>query len=120
MRKFLLSTALAGALAACSTVNGVTTVDPNFIASVQSIAATACSIVPTVDTILAIFNAGIAATATAVSSAICSAAPPKASAAFKALPLKAEAPNNPAVIGTVNGVQVTGWRAGAVKFGRKR
>ncbi len=120
MRKFVLSTALAGALAACSTVNGVTTVDPNFIASVQSITATACSIIPTVDSIIALFNAGIAATATAVSGAICAAAPKQASAAFKALPLKAAAPNNPAVIGAVNGVQVTGWRAGAVRFGRKR
>lgn len=120
MRKLMLSAVMAIGLAACSTINGVTTVDPNFISSVQSITATACAIIPTVDSIVAIFNSGIAATATAVANAICSAAPPKASLAFKALPLRAAAPNTPAVIGTVNGVTVTGWRAGAVKFGGKR
>ncbi len=120
MRKLMLGAAMATGLAACSTINGVTTVDPNFIASVQSIASTACSVIPTVDSIIAIFNAGIAATATAVANAVCSAAPPKASAVFKALPLRAQVPNTPAVIGTVNGVQVTGWRAGAIRFGGER
>jgi hypothetical protein len=122
MRKLLSSAAVAASLAAagCATTNGVTTVNPNFIASVQSISATACSIIPTVDTIIAIFNAGIAATATAVSNAICGAAPPKSSGRFKALPTEAQAPNRPVVIGTVSGIQVTGWRASAVRFGHRR
>jgi len=77
-------------------------------------------VIPTVDSILAIFNSGIAATATAVANAVCSAAPPTASAAFKALPLRAQAPNSPAVIGSVNGVTVTGWRAGAVRFQNRK
>jgi len=120
MRKLMLGAVMATGLAACSTTNGVTTIDPNFIASVQSIASTACSVIPTVDSIIAIFNSGIAATATAVANAVCTAAPPKASLAFKALPLRAAAPDSPAVIGTINGVTVIGWRAGAVKFGGKR
>jgi hypothetical protein len=120
MRNLMLGAAMAAGLAACSTINGVTTIDPNFIASVQSIAATACSVIPTVDSIIAIFNAGAGATATAVAGAICSAAPPKASAALKALPLRSQSPNTPAVIGSVNGVTVTGWRAGAVKFRGRR
>lgn len=119
MRKLFLVTAFAGSLAACSTVNGVATVDPSFIASVQSITATACSIIPTVDTIIALFNAGVASTATAVSSAICSAIPPKASAAFKAIPLKAGS-NNPAVCGTANDVPINCWRRGTVRFGHRR
>ena len=119
MRKLMLSAAAAIGLAACSTINGVTQVDPNFIASVQTITAQACAIVPTVDSIIAIFNTGVAATATAVSSAICAAAPKPKSAAFYALPLKA-AGGAPAVVGTVSGVQVTGWRAGAVRFQTRR
>lgn len=118
MRKLLLS-AFAGLtlLAGCATnpTTGVTTVSPSFIASVQSIASTTCAFIPTVDTIIAMFNAGIGATATAVSSAICSGvSKPAASARLKGLPFRSSgavaAPLTNVIINGVS-VPITGWRA---------
>ena len=111
MRKLLMSTAVACSvmLGACSTTQ-VT----NFLAQVQADTAAACLFVPTIDTILAVAQslgfapAAIAGAAiTTVANAICSQVPPPASAKYRALAKQ----GGPAKgIGSVNGVQISGWR----------
>jgi len=119
MRKFMLGAALASsiALAGCTAAQieaAATTVEND----IQAGTAALCGIVPTLPAITSVAGVlfpGISsitevaiAGETAIEKEICSAAPPPASARFKALPLKS-AP--PAVIGrTAHGVVVTGWR----------
>ncbi len=111
MRKWLVSTALAGSLVigGCSTMQ-VT----NFLGQVQAATASACLFVPTIDTILAVAGAlGIPATAIAgaaintIANTICSKVPPPSSARYKSLSPQ----GGPAkTIGTVNGIFINGWR----------
>ena len=123
MRKLMLGAAMSALMAAggCSTtqVQQLDTITTSFIQSVQELTAASCGIIPEAGAIVSIFNATVGATIATVGAAICKAAPPPASAAFQAIPLKA-AGSTPVVVGTVNGVAVTGWRAGAVKFGRAK
>ncbi len=112
MRKWLISTALAGGLmvGGCSTTQ-VT----DFLSQVQADAAAVCLFVPTIDTILAVASAlgipvtGIVGSAVhTVASAICAQVPPPASAQFKALFPRGAGPAR--TIGNVNGIVVSGWR----------
>ena len=116
MKKFLIIAGLATSLGACSTAQ--ITADAGVIESdIQAGAAALCGIVPTIGTILSVVGAvtgtseitTIAATGiTAVENDICTAAPPAASARYRALPLRSTAP---ATIGVEpHGISVTGWR----------
>lgn len=111
-KKVLLAAAIAAsaALAGCSSTQtaSLDTITASIVQGVQETAANLCSIIPEAASVASIFNASIGATVSSVASAICSVAPAPASAEFKALPrFKAAAP---VLIGTVNGVPLTGWR----------
>ncbi len=110
MRKWLMSTALAGGLM----VGGCTTTQvTNFLAQVQADAASVCLFVPTIDTVLAVATAlGIpwgsivGGAVSTVANAICSQVPPPASAAYRSL----NARGGPAkTIGIYNNVPINGW-----------
>lgn len=126
MRKSLIATALAGslALAGCGTTTTNTlptsldTLTTTFIADAQAAAADACKVIPTVASIVSIFNAGIGTTIAGVTAAVCSVAPPPASARFGALPT-AGTGSAAVVLGNIPSttIQVTGWKAGTVRFG---
>ena len=110
-RKALIAAVAAGSLAGCSTAQftQLDTITTSFIASVQSEAALACKIIPTVDSIVSIFNAAIGQTAGAIAAIVCAASPPPASARFRALPPQGY---SPVVIGkTPGGIVISGWRA---------
>lgn len=121
MRKIMLGAAMA----ACVALGGCTAVEieqaANTIESdIQAGTAAACGIVPTLQTITLVASVlfpGIAditsiavAGEQAIEQDICTAAPPPASARYRALPrLRAAAA---ATIGvTTHGVAVQGWRA---------
>lgn len=126
MKKILgLVTAAALALAGCTNSSGTNTVPTTldtltttFLADVQAAAADACKVVPTIASIASIFNAGIGTTVASIASAVCAVSPAPASARFGALPT-AGSGGAAAVLGTIpsTNIQVTGWKAGAVKFG---
>lgn len=122
MRKLMLGAALASAVAltSCTTaqLNRLDQLTSQFIAEVQAGAAAACKVIPTVAAITAIFNANASATVASVEAAICAVAPKPSSARFKALP--SDTKSAPGVIGTTgDGIIVTGWRVGAVRFGHR-
>jgi hypothetical protein len=57
-------------------------------------------------------------TVASVEAAVCAVAPHPSSARFKALPTDTN--GVPGLIGTTsNGIDVTGWRVGAVRFGHR-
>ncbi len=112
MRKFLMSTMLAGtvALGGCST-----TQITEFLGQVQADTAAACAFVPTVSTILAVAAAlGFAPASIAgaaiqtVANAICSKVPPPASARYRALSPRGIGPAN--TVGIIGNAPVSGWR----------
>jgi hypothetical protein len=78
MRRLFLSSVFAVSLAGCATL-GVTPVDiSSFVTQVQAITSTACSFLPTAETVASILATGnpIVATANAVANAICAAVAP--------------------------------------------
>ena len=86
---------------------GQSQIDPNFLQTVQQVTATACAVLPTVETVVAIFNQNAAQTAQQVSTAICSAVSTKAA---RAAPLSSTR-GAPAVLGvTPSGIKIQGWR----------
>jgi len=120
MRKFMLATALCTTLGACSAAqiqSATTTIEGDIQAGV----AAACGIVPTLATITSVAavmfpgSAGligiVASGEAAIEADICKAAPPPASARYRALP-RAAYGVAPATIGvTPHDVVVRGWRA---------
>lgn len=85
---------------------------------IQAGTSLACGIIPTLETITSVAGvlfpgiSSIAAIGAAgeqtLENAICKAAPAPASARYRALPLKSGAP---AIIGSIQGVPITGWRS---------
>jgi hypothetical protein len=116
MRKLLIVPALSLALLGCSTTQIQTDVE-QAIAIFQAGVAAACSLVPTVNSIVQVVAAltgsqtivGLSqAVIDAVEKDICSASPPPVQ--FSRLP-RFSVTNPPAIIGTTqHGVVVTGWR----------
>jgi hypothetical protein len=121
MHKLMLGAALAPfvALGACSTVQ-VEQTAAQVEQAIQSGAAAACGVIPTVSTVLSVIAAvtgqseivGLTQGAiAAIEGDICSAVPAPASARFRALP-RASLGKAPAVIGvSKSGTTVVGWRA---------
>jgi hypothetical protein len=111
MNKIIIPIVFAGTLAACTTaqVTALNTATASVISTIQAGVATACEIFPDAADVASIFNSTLGATIGIVESAICSAAPPPASAAFKKLPLKVSG-SAEVVVGTVNGTVIHGWR----------
>ena len=113
MKKTILAAIayLAVGLTSCTTLPGSTTptLDPAVIGQIQQDVAAACGIVPTVATIITVFNPGIGAAISAADAAICAAvaaAPPspKLLASSSAL--------HPVQVGVLpNGVSITGYKA---------
>jgi hypothetical protein len=118
-RRSLLASAAVVPLAGCSTVQ-IQTIEQQIIDTVQAFEATACGIIPTAQTILAViagFGVSLASVGAVVlqqvEQAICNAVPPPASARYRSLPFRTSgAP--PAVIGNAptpsGNVVVNGWR----------
>jgi hypothetical protein len=64
--------------------------------------------VPTIATILSLFNAGIATTVGGLATAICASVPPPASAKFSALPRYGAGPA--VTTGNIGTIPINGWR----------
>lgn len=121
LRSLLLAAPVAAAsiLAGCTSTQ-ITSAAATIESDIQAGSAALCGVIPTVTSILDVVSAvvpggsvlSVAGSAvTAVEADICSAAPPAASARYKALP-RASSPGLPATIGTTqHGVVVSGWRA---------
>lgn len=112
MRKALTIGLLASYLmvSGCATLNQQTA---NFLAQVQSFTAQACKFIPTIDTILAIFNAGIATTVGTIATTVCAAVPPVATVRYRALPRAgtgAPAMAVGSVRSQIGNVVINGWR----------
>ena len=117
MRNLLLaSTACAFILAGCSTAQ-IESTAAQIEADIQAGSAALCGIIPTIGTILNVVGAvtGGGAVTTligtgiaAVEADICSAAPPAASARYRALPLRSNAPANIGISG--RNIVISGWR----------
>ncbi len=116
MHKLLLCSAVALSLGACTTEaieNATSTIEGD----IQSGTSLLCGVVPTLASITSVVAAVVgqveittlsAAAEQAIENDICSAAPAKTSARYKALPLRSAAA---AAIGvTQSGVAVRGWR----------
>lgn len=90
---------------------GAVSIDPNLIANVQQITSITCGIAPVAESIIALFNAGIASTAQTLSDAICKSIVQKASASRRSLVVhRTEAPNTPIKLGSVRGIPIYGTR----------
>lgn len=118
IRRLLFATTLSASLAACSAAQ-IETSAATIEGDIQAGAAAACGIVPAISVILQVAAAvipGAAAISTigqagvnAVEADICSAAPPVASARYKALP-RANAGAAVSIGVSAHGVPVSGWR----------
>jgi hypothetical protein len=118
MRKFIIPAFAGFLLLGGCTAAQIEAAQNTIEGDIQAGTSLACGIIPTLETITSVAGVlfpGIgsitaigAAGETALENAICKAAPPAASARYRALPLKSGAP---ALIGSVQGVPVSGWRS---------
>jgi hypothetical protein len=72
IRKLILAATLGVSLAACS-ASQVTSITTTLLTDVDNAVIAACSAFPSVDSIIALLNTGVAATAQALATAFCSA-----------------------------------------------
>ena len=100
------ATAVAFSATGCSTLNPGTA---TFLGEIQAFTAQACKFVPTIATIVAIFNAGIATGVGGIATAICASLPPPTSAQFHNLHKYGLSPV-PSHASDIGNLPINGWR----------
>lgn len=105
-RRLAIAAVAALSLAGCAKdpTTGQVSLDPNAIKNAQLFAQAACGVAPAVESIIALFNAGVASTAAGLAEAVCSLVPKQSGALRSAR----HGPSKTKYLGTLQGVKVYG------------